>query len=154
LVYLCGRERLPLKDGTHVIAVPKPPDTVRTNDILTIPDAVSEEEAGFPWRLMLKRYSRRKIGPLSEDTFHSRRVLQCQGCCGDDKLINALTALCREDLAVRVEQDLSFGVLLLQYMSKWPPATLGSPQSIPRDDLPSRAEYRRKHEKQSGGSGQ
>jgi hypothetical protein len=61
---LCGRERLALKDGTHVlpgdvVAVPKLPDTVRTKDILTIPDAVCEGEAGMSMETAKKVYSHR-----------------------------------------------------------------------------------------------
>lgn len=63
---LCGREWLALKDGTHVLpgdvvagTVPKLPDTVRTNDILTIPDAVCEEEAEISMETAKKVYSHR-----------------------------------------------------------------------------------------------
>lgn len=47
---LQGKERVALPNGAkvlpgNVIAVPKLPDTVHTNDILTVPEAVSEEES-------------------------------------------------------------------------------------------------------------
>lgn len=48
--FVAGKERVPLQDGVgvlpgDVIAVPKLPESVRTNDILTVPAAVSEEES-------------------------------------------------------------------------------------------------------------
>jgi hypothetical protein len=42
-----------------VVAVPKLPDTVRTKDILTIPDAVCEGEAGMSMETAKKVYSHR-----------------------------------------------------------------------------------------------
>jgi elongation factor G len=47
---LQGKDRVPMQSGAqvlpdNVIALPKLPDSVHTNDILTVPEAVSEEEA-------------------------------------------------------------------------------------------------------------
>jgi len=128
---LQGKERVSLPNGSrilpgNVIAVPKLPDSVHTNDILTIPDAVNEEESEIKIEVSTKA-----LTPLSR----SSKDVPLMFCAtvslpdadgkksgkgkvvnsGDDKLISALDAISREDLAVRLEQNA--GSLLLHCMS-------------------------------------
>lgn len=181
---LCGKERLPLQDGAHVlpgdvIAVPKLPESVRTNDILTIPSAVSEEEAEITIETAAE-----VLTPLSRPA-EDVPLMTCatvsigeavgkksrgkKSNSGDDKLINALAALAREDLAVRVEQDSASGMLLLHCMSNdhlqllatrlkeryGLNIELGSPPVQYRETLAKAVrKIEGKHKKQSGGSGQ
>ncbi len=179
---LQGKERVSLPNGSrvlpgNVIAVPKLPDSVHTNDILTIPDAVSEEESEISIEV-----STRSLTPLSR----SPKDVPLMFCAtvslpdtdgkksgkgkvnsGDDKLISALDAISREDLAVRLEQ--SAGSLLLHCMSGdhakliasrlkdryditielgLPPVQYKETISKPVVNVEGR------HKKQSGGSGQ
>ena len=182
---LCGKERLPLQDGSHVlpgdvIAVPKLPETVRTNDILTVPAAVTEEEAEISIETATD-----VLTPLSRPT-ENVPLMTCatvsladaggnksrgkQSSARDDKLINALAALAREDLAVRVEQDAASGMLLLHCMSSDHLQLLagrlkeryglelefGRPPVQYRETLAKAVTnpVEGKHKKQSGGSGQ
>jgi elongation factor G len=124
---LQGKDRVPMQSGAqvlpgNVIALPKLPDSVHTNDILTVPEAVSEEEA----EIVIEEASH-VLTPLSRGTndmplmycalLHDNDGKKSKGKVntGDDKLISALEAISREDLAVKLEQ--SAGNLLLHCMS-------------------------------------
>lgn len=125
---LQGKDRVPMQSGSHVlpgnvIAIPKLPHSVQTNDILTIPNAVSEEESEI-----LIEESSHVLTPLSRPA-KKTPLMFCASVSlpdaiaskkgkvntGDDKLISALEAISREDLAVKLEQ--SSGSLLLHCMS-------------------------------------
>jgi elongation factor G len=128
---LQGKDRVPMQTAHvlpgNVIAVPKLPDSVQTNDILTVPEAVSEEVAEI-----IIEESSHVLTPLSRAT-KEMPLMFCASVglpdakngkkgkgngnvnTGDDKLISALDAISREDLAVRLEQ--SGGNLLLHCMS-------------------------------------
>lgn len=183
---LCGKERLPLSsDGEHVvpgdiIAVPKLPDTVRTNDILTIPAAMRDEEAEISVESatdVLTPLSRHaEEVPLMAsatvslaDSEGGKKGKGGKGGAGDDKLMTALSAIAREDLAVHVEHDSASGKLLLRCMSgdhllllaarlkeRYDiDVELGRPPVQYRETLlkPIKGAEGR-HKKQSGGSGQ
>ena len=180
---LCGKERMPLADGSHlvpgdVVAVPKLPDTVCTNDILTDPSAVKEEEAEISMEA-----ASNVLTPLSRPTEDVPLMSAATICladisgkktkgkvtAGDDKLINALTALAREDLALKVEHDAGSGKLMLRCMSgdhlqlvalrlkdRYDlEVELGQPPVQYRETLVKRVtNIEGRHKKQSGGSGQ
>jgi len=181
---LCGKERLPLQDEAHIlpgdiIAVPKLSEAVRTNDILTVPAAVTEEEAEISIETATDI-----LTPLSRPT-EDLPLMTCatvslaevggkkargnKGGNGDDKLIHAFAALAREDLAVRVEQDAASGMLLIHCMSSdhlqllatrlkeryGIEVELGTPPVQYRETLAKAvSKIEGKHKKQSGGSGQ
>ncbi|KAL3789459.1 hypothetical protein ACHAWO_002788 [Cyclotella atomus] len=126
---LQGKDRVPMQSGVqilpgNVIALPKLPDSVQTNDILTVPEAVSEEEA----EIVIEAASH-VLTPLIRGT-NDMPLMYCASVSlrdtdgkkgkgkvntGDDKLISALEAISREDLAVKLEQ--SAGNVLLHCMS-------------------------------------
>ena len=127
---LQGKERVPLKAGSQVmpgniIAVPKL-DSVSTSDILTVEAGVSEEESEIRIEQAVHN-----LTPLSRETadvplMYSALVSLAEtggkkggkgkgASSGDDKLISALAAISREDMAVVLEQD--HGSLLLRCMS-------------------------------------
>ena len=127
---LQGKDRVPMQSGSqvlpgNVIAVPKLPESVQTNDILTIPEAVSEEESEI-----IIEESTHVLTPLSRATkevalMFSASIHLPDGNknkkgkgkvnTGDEKLIAALEAISREDLAVQFEH--SAGNLLIHCMS-------------------------------------
>ena len=127
---LQGKDRVPMQSGSqvlpgNVIAVPKLPDSVQTNDILTIPEAVCEEESEI-----IIEESNHVLTPLSRATKEialmfcasvhlpdANRDKKGKGKVnsGDEKLISALEAISREDLAVHFEH--SAGNLLIHCMS-------------------------------------
>ena len=106
---LCGKERLSLADGVHivpgdVIAVPRLPEDVHTNDILTIPAAVKEEESEIDIETsanVLTPFSR----PMEEIPLMTAATVSLSDVTGkkskgrstegDDKLISALAAMTR-----------------------------------------------------------
>ena len=128
---LCSKEHLSLADGVHivpgdVIAVPRLPEDVRTNDILTIPAAVKEEESEIDIEtsanvLMPLSRPMEEIPLMTTTTMSLSDVTgkksKGRSTEGDDKLISALAAMTREDLALRVEHDATLGKLLLRCMS-------------------------------------
>lgn len=180
---LCGKERLSLADGAHVmpgdvIAVPRLPEDVRTNDILTIPAAVKEEESEIDietYANVLTPLSRpvEEIPLMTAATVWLSDVTgkksKGRSTGGDDKLISALAAMTREDLALRVEHDSASGKLLVRCMSGdhlqlvasrlkdrfGLEVELGQPPVQYRETLvKSVTGIEGKHKKQSGGSGQ
>jgi len=127
---LQGKDRVPMQNGSNilpgnVIAIPKLPDSVQTNDILTIPEAVSDEEAEIiieeashvltPLSRATKEMPLMFCASVSLPEANSGKKGKSNVNTGDDKLISALDAISREDLAVRLEQ--SGGNLLLHCMS-------------------------------------
>jgi elongation factor G len=185
-VGLCGKERLPLADNSpvmpgDVIALPKLNEAVQTNDILTAPNAVQEEEEEI-----IMEMESHNLTPLSRPSEEmplvtcatislSDSVVQGKknkssngGAGGDDKLISALNALARQDLAVRIEHDVS-GKLLLRCMSSDHQKVvvqrlrdryglhveLGKPSVQFRETLAKAVRnIEGRHKKQSGGTGQ
>eukprot|EP00804_Cyclotella_cryptica_P003991 CCRYP_013906-RA/>CCRYP_013906-RA protein AED:0.06 eAED:0.06 QI:410/1/1/1/0.8/0.83/6/1160/691 len=179
---LQGKDRVPMQSGCHVlpgnvIAIPKLPETVQTNDILTIPEAVSEEVAEISIEA-----STHVLTPLSRPSKEmslmfcaSVSLLDANGGkkgkgkvnSGDDKLISALDAISREDLAVKLEQ--AGGNLLLHCMSSdhanlvaarvkdryGIDIELGVPP-VQYKETPQKqvSNIEGRHKKQSGGSGQ
>jgi elongation factor G len=126
---LQGKERLPFKQGEkvlpgNVIAIPKL-ESVQTNDILTVKEAVSEEAAEIKIEeatQVLTPLSRRAAEvPLMYTALVSlpdadgKKGGKGKSNSGSDKLISALHAISREDLAVKV--DSVKGSLLLHCMS-------------------------------------
>ncbi|KAK1746279.1 putative ribosome-releasing factor [Skeletonema marinoi] len=123
------KERLPFPNGAkvlpgNVIAVPKL-DSVQTNDILTVKEAVSEEAAEIKIEeatQVLTPLSRRAAElPLMYTALVSlpesdgKKGGRGKSNSGSDKLISALQAISREGLAVKV--DTVKGSLLLHCMS-------------------------------------
>jgi elongation factor G len=126
---LQGKERLPFPHGGkvlpgNVIAIPKL-ENVQTNDILTVKEAVSEEAAEIKIEeatQVLTPLSRRATEvPLMYTALVSlpdtdgKKGGKGKSNSGSDKLISALHAISREDLAVKV--DSVKGSLLLHCMS-------------------------------------
>mmetsp|Transcript_9777 Transcript_9777/g.14867 ORF Transcript_9777/g.14867 Transcript_9777/m.14867 type:complete len:770 (+) Transcript_9777:70-2379(+) len=126
---LQGKERLPFPSGSkvlpgNVVAIPKL-DSVQTNDILTVKEAVSEEAAEIQIEeatQVLTPLSRRAAElPLMYTALVSlpeadgKKGGRGKTNSGSDKLISALQAISREDLAVKV--DTVKGSLLLHCMS-------------------------------------
>jgi translation elongation factor EF-G len=180
---LCGKERLSLADGARVIpgdviAVPKLPEDIRTNDILTIPGAVKEEESEIDIETItnvLTPLSR----PIEDIPLMAAATVSMSDIAGkkakgrstgaDDKLISALAAMAREDLALRVEHDAVSAKLLLRCMSgdhlQLVASRLKDRFGLEVELGQPRVQYREtlikivtnvegKHKKQSGGSGQ
>ena len=127
---LQGKDRVPVQSGSrvlpgNVIGVPKLPDSVETNDILTIPEAVSEEEAEIlieetthiltPLSRVAKETPLMFCASVSLPDANAGKKGRGKVNSGDDKLISALEAISREDLAVKLEQNA--GSLLLHCMS-------------------------------------
>lgn len=128
---LQGKERVALPNGAQVlpgniIAVPKLPDSVQTNDILTAPEAVSEEESEIVIEEAINVLTPLSRQPRAVPLMYSALVSLPESGgkkggkgkgvnSGDDKLISALAAISREDTAVILEQH--EGVLLLHCMS-------------------------------------
>jgi translation elongation factor EF-G len=176
-----GKERVPMQSGSqvlpgNVIAVPKLPEA-QTNDILTVPEAVSEEESEI-----IIEESTHVLTPLSRprkeiplmfiasvglpDATGSKKG-KGKVNSGDDKLISALDAISREDLAIKLEQ--SGGNLLLHCMSSdhanlvvarvkeryGIDIELGVPPVQYKETLTKAvSNVEGRHKKQSGGSGQ
>ncbi len=128
---LQGKERLPFPTGAkllpgNVVAIPKL-DSVQTNDILTVKEAVSEEAAEIQIEeatQVLTPLSRRAAElPLMYTALVSlpgadgKKGGKGKTNSGSDKLISALQAISREDLAVKVDTDTVKGSLLLHCMS-------------------------------------
>jgi len=179
---LCGKERVNLGDNDRilpgdVIAVPKLPEEVRTNDILTVPNAVKDEEEEI-----LIEQTTNSLTPLSRpvediplmasatvEVPEESGKKKAKASGGDDKLISALHAMAREDLALRVEQDAASSKLLVRCMSGdhlhlvserlkeryGLEVVLGQPPVQFRETLVKAVnDIEGKHKKQSGGSGQ
>lgn len=127
---LCGKQRQALADNAQllpgdVIAIPKVPDLIQTNDIICSESAIKNEEHEIEVESLAEAFS-----PLSRPVqgvslmASATIALAAEGKgkkgqksgAGDDKLINALTALCREDLALKVEQE--SGQWIIRCMSK------------------------------------
>lgn len=185
---LSGKERVNLQDGMpivpgDVIAVPKLPESVITNDILSVPEAVDEgvSEIQLETDLRLLTPLSRPVEDLALMTCVTVEVgkgsvsaskqgkKQGKSNNNDDKLVNALRSLAREDLALRVEQDAASGKLLVHCMSAEHLQLLGlrlqdryelnvefgSPPVQYRETLVKQVKkVEGKHKKQSGGSGQ
>ena len=125
---LQGKERLPFSNGAkllpgNVIAIPKL-DSLQTNDILTVKDALTEEAAEIKIEEethVLTPLSRRAAElPLMYTALVSlmesgKKAGKSKSNSGSEKLISALNAISREDLAVKVESVK--GSLLLHCMS-------------------------------------
>ncbi|CAB9497901.1 factor G [Seminavis robusta] len=136
---LSGKDRVSLQDGMaivpgDVIAVPKLPESVHTNDILSIPEAQDDELS----EILLETQAN-VLTPLSRpveqvalmtaatvtfasgDTSSSKQSKKKKGGNknnnNDEKLVNALRSLAREDLALRLEQDAASGKLMVHCMS-------------------------------------
>lgn len=182
-VGLCGKERLPLSNDAQVvpgdiIAVPKLPETIQTNDILTIPAAVKEEEEEIaieeatnvlsPLSRTSENLPLMASATVSLPDFGTKKS-KGKSTGGDDKLHTALKALAREDLALQVEQDATSGMLLLRCMSNdhiqlvsarlkdryGLEVELGQPPVQYRETLAKAVtKIEGRHKKQSGGSGQ
>ncbi len=178
---LCGKQRQPLADGAQilpgdVIALPKV--DLETNEIICVPSAVKEEET----EIEIEELSE-TLSPLSRpiqdiplmasatislaSSGNSKGGKKRSGSGNDDKLINALSALSREDLSLEVEQD--SGQWIVRCMSKDHmnliverlrdrydvEVELGETPVAYRETI-SRAvqNIEGRHKKQSGGSGQ
>ena len=124
-----GKERVPFPNGArvlpgNVIAIPKL-DSVQTNDILTVREALGEEAAEIKIEeatQVLTPLSRKATEvPLMYTALVSlpeadgKKGGKGKTSSGSDKLISALNAIAREDLAVKV--DSVKGSLLLHCMS-------------------------------------
>lgn len=184
---LCGKERLPLSNGGRVvpgdvIAVPKLPDTVRTNDILTLPSAAEEEQQEIELEeaaRVLTPLSRapEKVPLMAAATVSvaeagagaGGKKAKGKAGAGDDKLRSALEALAREDLALSVDRHDSSGSVVLRGVS-WEhvelaagrleqrygiSVQLGRPPVQYRETLAKAVhDIEGKHKKQTGGAGQ
>ncbi len=127
---LCGKQRQPLADSAQilpgdVIALPKV--DLETNEIICVPSAVKEGET----EIEIEELSE-TLSPLSRpiqdiplmasatisltSTGNSKGGKKKSSSGSDDKLINALTALSREDLSLKVEQN--SGKWIIKCMSK------------------------------------
>lgn len=179
---LCGKQRQALTDDDQllpgdVIALPKLPASVQTNDIICSKAAVSVEEHEIEIESLTEILSplSRHIPSISlmssatvslSDGGKGKKAKQKSGA-GDDKLINALTALAREDLAMKVEQN--SGQWIVRCMSKdhlnLLVERLKDRYDVEVDVGDAPVAYREtiakavhnvegKHKKQSGGSGQ
>lgn len=188
-VRLNGKDRLPLPDGAHivpgdVIAVPRLPDTVRTHDILSAPEAVKEEESELAFETAAHLWTplsrpEQEVALMTSATIRvqeaaasggkSAKKKNSGGNNSDDKLINALRSLAREDLALTVDHDASSGDLLVHCMSSEHlqivasrllerynlAVEFGSPPVQYRETLVKAVQnIEGRHKKQSGGSGQ
>lgn len=179
---LQGKERVPFPNGGkvlpgNVVAIPKL-ESVQTNDILTVKEALSEEMAEIKIEeatQVLTPLSRKAADvPLMytalvslPDADGKKGKGKGKSNSGSDKLISALNAIAREDLAVSVESVK--GSLLLHCMSSdhaqlvaarvkdrynidivldTPPVQYKETISKPITGVEGR------HKKQSGGSGQ
>jgi len=183
---LCGKDRQPLADGVQVvpgdvIAVPKLSEKVQTNDILTLPGAVQEEESEIsleaatnvltPLSRLAEEVPLMATATISvpDATGGGKKSKGKSGSGGgDEKLLTALRALSREDLALRVETS-SSGLLLVRCMSSdhlnivaaklkdryGLDVELGQPPVQYRETLAKAVKnIEGRHKKQSGGSGQ
>ncbi|KAL7500462.1 hypothetical protein ACHAWT_008661, partial [Skeletonema menzelii] len=178
---LQGKERLAFPTGAkvlpgNVIAIPKL-DSVQTNDILTVKEAVSEEAAEIQIEeetQVLTPLSRRASElPLMYTALVSlpeadgKKGGKGKTNSGSDKLISALHAIAREDLAVNV--DTVKGSLLLHCMSgdhaQLIAARVRDRYGIDIELSANPVQYKEtiskailniegRHKKQSGGSGQ
>jgi elongation factor G len=178
---LCGKERQTL-DATHilpgdVIAIPRLPESVLTNDVLVVPGAVKDEKEEILLELesqILSPLSRSvEAVPLMATATVS--VSEAHGKKGnsntnrDDKLSSALAAMSREDLAIQVDCDAGSGKLLIRCMSQdhlqlvvgrlhdryGINVELGRPPVAYRETLAKGVtNVEGRHKKQSGGSGQ
>lgn len=178
---LQGKERVALPNGAsllpgNIIAVPKLPGSVLTNDILTVPDAVSEEKS----EIMIEE-SLKVLSPLSRSVTETPLMFTALvsvpdsgkkgkgkgGGSGDDKLISALASISREDTAVALEQNK--GALLLHCQSAdhaelvasrlkdryGIDVELGTPPVAYKETISKPVgKVEGRHKKQSGGSGQ
>mgnify|MGYP003868036335 CR=1 FL=1 len=140
---LSGKDKISLQDGVSivpgdVIAIPKLPETVRANDILSVPQAVEDERSEILWEteagvftslsrpvedvaLMTSATITLSSGSSSStgtdiDKKHPKHK-KGGGAQNDDRLLTALRSLAREDLALRVETDPMSGKLLVHAMS-------------------------------------
>jgi len=183
---LYGKERHPLNNDSeaapgNVIAVPKLPDSVQTNDILVVTEAVSQEQAEIDLEIESHTFS-----PLSRivDDFPlmtsatitladtksaTKKGGKNQGASSDDRLISSLKSISREDLSLKIEQDVQSGKLLLHCMSTDHlqiitsrlkdryniDVELGKPPVPYRETIVKPIlKVEGRHKKQSGGSGQ
>lgn len=191
---LVGKERYPLGDSVaskgilpgDVLAVPKLSESVQTNDILVEPDAVKEDEAEIYIEAETNNLTPLSRSPEDVPLMASATVSLPEssqssggkkgkrggksgaGAGGDEKILAALRAMSREDLAIKVEHDPS-GMLLLRCMSGdhlqivaqrlknryGLEVELGRPPVQYRETLAKPVKnVEGKHKKQSGGSGQ
>ena len=108
-----------------VIALPKV--ELETNDVICIPSVVKEEEAEIEIEELIEVFSSlsrpvQDIPLMASATISTASAENSKGSKkksssgNDDKLINALTAFSREDLAVTVEQN--SGQWIVKCMSK------------------------------------
>lgn len=158
--------------------MPKLPDSVQTNDILTVPEAVSEEESEIfieeAINVLTPLSRAAKDIPLMFTALVSLRESggkkggKGKGAnSGDDELVSALAAISREDMAVALEQNQ--GVLLWRCMSADHAQLVASrvkdrygveielvaPPVQYKETLPKPiGKVEGRHKKQSGGSGQ
>lgn len=181
---LIGKDRLPLTDNTcvvpgDIIAVPKLPESVHTNDILTAPESAKQEEEEI-----VAESSINLLSPLSRPVLDvplmssatislaadvDKKSSNKKSTGADDKLLSALSCLAREDLSLHVENDDDSGKLLIRSMSGDHlklictrlknrynlDVELGYPPVQYRETLvKSVPKVEGRHKKQSGGSGQ
>lgn len=179
---LCGKQRQQLEDNAQVlpgdvIALPKLPDCIETNDVICDPSAVAAEKAEIE-----SEASSKSLSPLSRPIQEVPLMASAtvsltsvgdlkkgkkKSGGGDDKLINALTALSREDLSLKVEQK--SGQWIVKCMSNdhlsllverlreryGVEVVLGDTPVAYRETIAKTAtKVEGKHKKQSGGSGQ
>lgn len=128
---LCGKNRQALAEDAQilpgdVLALPKIPDSVCTNDIICSKMAAVTEEHEKEIESLTKVLSplSRNIPTISLMASATIALAeggkgkkgQRQSGSGDNKLINAISALTREDLAMKVEQHA--GQWIVHCMSK------------------------------------
>ena len=125
---LCGKQRQMLADYAQflpgdVIALPKV--SIETNDIICTQSAVKDEE----YEIEVESFTH-SLSPLSRPVVETSLMASAtialaeasgkkgrkQSGSGDDKLINALSSLSREDLGLKVEQE--SGQWIIRCMSK------------------------------------
>ena len=179
---LCGKERLALSDDSQVlpgdiIALQKVDNAIATNDVICSKEALANEQhelelenlcdALSPLSRQAPEISLMASATVSLAETGKGKKSTKKVSTGDDKLINALTALGREDLALKVEQH--SGQWIVRCMSRdhlnLLVERLKDRYNIDVDIGETPIAYREtisrtvtnvegKHKKQSGGSGQ
>ena len=180
---LFGKDRVSLSEGVSVfpgdvIAVPKLPESIGTNEILAAPNAVREEEAEIQIETsanVLSPLSRSvELIPLMTSATVSLpdlngKKLKGHSAVNADKLQNSLASMAREDLSLKVDHDALSSKIMVKCMSgdhlqiiasrlkdKYGlEVELGRPPVQYKETLlKSVSSIEGKHKKQSGGSGQ
>ena len=177
---LCGKSRHPLVEGAQllpgdVIALPKV--GLETNDIICDLSSVEYEEAEIHVEVIaqvLSPLSRPVVevplmaaATISLNETKGARGGKRKSGANDDKLINALSAISRQDLSIKVEQNSGkwvvrcmsrdhLNLLVERLRNRYDvEVELGDPPIAYRETI-SRAvkQIEGRHKKQSGGSGQ